>query len=60
MMDLLKAYAAVIIGTFVMIAGPFVAALVVATFQPALAAPALGLGLVIFPVLGCYLSVELF
>ena len=59
-MDLLKAYTAAIIGTVVMIAGPFAAAFAVATFAPILAGPTLGIGLVAFPVLGCYLVEVLF
>jgi hypothetical protein len=54
-METFKVYIAAIIGTIVMIAGPFVAAFAVASFAPILAAPTLGIGLVAFPVLGCHL-----
>ena len=59
-METFKAYLAAIIGTIVMIAGPFAAAFAVATFAPILAGPTLGIGLVAFPVLGCYLVEVLF
>ena len=52
-MEFAKVATLAIIATFVMVAGPFVFALAVAEFVPLLGAPALGIGLVAFPVLGC-------
>jgi hypothetical protein len=52
-MEAFKVYLAAVVTTVVAIAGPFAFTYAVASIEPILGGPALAIGLVAFPVLGC-------